>query len=215
MPAFHPRIRATAIAISVLALVGVGAGSTFAGSNPATLYACFDNYGNVRLSDKAMCQLAGGGRLVSFNTAGVPGPTGLTGATGPSGPTGPTGPSGANGVGVGGVAVTIAAGADGPLVSGSDFRVYVHCLANNAANLSIQNTGPTDLIAEEVRVTGSGPSVALLQTFVSSGSTIGNSLSFPGRYEIQIASASGIPVWIALSTWSAVGCRYIAHWAVG
>ena len=70
------------------AQLAVGVGGTFAASNPATLYACFDVYGNVRVSDKAMCQLPGGGRLASWGTAAVPGPVGATGPTGPIGPTG-------------------------------------------------------------------------------------------------------------------------------
>jgi hypothetical protein len=101
MPAFHPRIRAAAVGLTAVALLAVGVGGTFAASNPATLYACYDVYGNVRLSDKAMCQLPGGGRLTLINAAGVPGPVGPTGATGlvgATGPTGATGPSGAAGV---------------------------------------------------------------------------------------------------------------------
>ena len=85
MPAFHPRIRALAVGIGAFALVAVAAGGTFAASNPATLYACYDVYGNVKMGDTAQCKLAGGGRLVSWSTVGVPGPTG------PMGPTGPTG----------------------------------------------------------------------------------------------------------------------------
>ena len=94
MPASHPRLRTAAIGISVFALVAVAAGGTFAASNPATLYACHDAYGNVRMTDVAQCKLPGGGRLVSWSTAGVPGPTGATGPTGPAGPTGATGPTG-------------------------------------------------------------------------------------------------------------------------
>jgi hypothetical protein len=84
MPAFRPRIRALA----------VGVGATVAASNPTTLYACYDVYGNVRMGDTAQCKLPGGGRLVNWSTVGVPGPTGATGPTGPAGPTGPTGPAG-------------------------------------------------------------------------------------------------------------------------
>jgi hypothetical protein len=97
MPAFHPRIRAAAVGIAAIALLAVGVGGTFAASNPATLYACYDVNGNVRVSDKAMCQLPGGGRLASWGTAGVPGPIGATGATGATGPTGATGAQGPSG----------------------------------------------------------------------------------------------------------------------
>ena len=101
MPAFHPRVRAAVIGISAFALVAIAAGGTFAASNPSTLYACFDVNGNVRLSDKAMCQLPGGGRLASWGTAAVPGPTGAVGPTGATGPIGATGPKGDAGTGVG------------------------------------------------------------------------------------------------------------------
>jgi hypothetical protein len=94
MAAFRPRIRPLAVGVGAFALVAVGAGGTFAASNPATLYACYDVYGNVRMSDTAQCKLPGGGRLVSWSTVGVPGPTGATGVTGPTGATGSTGPSG-------------------------------------------------------------------------------------------------------------------------
>jgi hypothetical protein len=92
MPAFRPRIRALAVGVGAFALVAVAAGGTFAASNPATLYACYDNYGNVRMGDTAQCKLPGGGRVVSWSTAGVPGPTGAPGPTGPAGPQGQPGP---------------------------------------------------------------------------------------------------------------------------
>lgn len=72
----------------------MAAGSALAGSNPATLYACFDTYGNVRMSDAPQCKLSGGGRLVSWATVAAPGPTGPAGPTGVGGPTGPAGPAG-------------------------------------------------------------------------------------------------------------------------
>lgn len=98
MPSFPPRIRALAVGVGVFALVAVAAGGTFAASNPATLYACYDNYGNVRMGDTAQCKLPGGGRLVTWSTAGIPGPTGATGPQGPTGPTGATGAAGPSGV---------------------------------------------------------------------------------------------------------------------
>jgi hypothetical protein len=94
MPAFHPRIRALGIGAAAIALLAVGVGGTFAASNPATLYACYDVYGNVRMSDTAQCKLPGGGRLAYWSTAGVPGPTGPTGPTGATGSTGATGAPG-------------------------------------------------------------------------------------------------------------------------
>jgi hypothetical protein len=97
MPAPHARLRATVVAVSVFALAAVAAGGTIAASNPATLYACYDAYGNVRMGDTAQCKLPGGGRLVHWSTAGVPGPTGATGPAGATGPTGPTGATGASG----------------------------------------------------------------------------------------------------------------------
>ena len=100
MPAFRPRVRALAVGISAFTLVAVAAGGTFAASNPATLYACYDVYGNVRMGDTAQCKLPGGGRLVSWGSVGPTGPTGAqgpTGATGPAGPTGAQGPTGPTG----------------------------------------------------------------------------------------------------------------------
>ncbi len=94
MPSIRSRVRALAVGAAVIALVAVGVGGTVAASNPATLYACFDVYGNVRMSDIAQCKLTTGGRLVSFNTVG---PTGATGPTGPAGPTGLTGATGLTG----------------------------------------------------------------------------------------------------------------------
>jgi hypothetical protein len=94
MPTIRPRVRALVAGVSVFALAAVAAGGTFAASNPATLYACYDAYGNVRMGDTAQCKLPGGGRLVNWSTAGIPGPTGPTGPIGPTGPTGPTGASG-------------------------------------------------------------------------------------------------------------------------
>jgi hypothetical protein len=104
MSAFHPRIRALTVGVSAIALVAIGVGGTVAASNPATLYACYDTNGNVRMSDSAICKLPGGGRLASWGTAPVPGPTGPTGATGAQGPSGtqgvagPVGPIGPQGV---------------------------------------------------------------------------------------------------------------------
>lgn len=105
MPASLSRLRAVAAGGFAFALVAVAAGGTLAASTPVTLYACFNSYGQVAMSDVNTCKLAGGGRLVGFNTLGPTGPQGPTGATGATGPTGstgatgPTGPSGAAGIG--------------------------------------------------------------------------------------------------------------------
>ena len=115
MPSFRPRIRALAVGAGAFALVAVAAGGTFAASNPATLYACYDAYGNVRMGDTAQCKLPGGGRLVSWGSVGptgATGPAGPTGAIGPTGPTGPTGPQGP--AGVSGHEVVSVFRADGP-----------------------------------------------------------------------------------------------------
>jgi hypothetical protein len=126
MPAFHPRARALLVGVAALALVAIGVGGTVAASNPPTLYACFDTSGNVRMSASNLCQLPGGGRLVSIATAGGVGPAGATGVTGPAGATGPlgasgpagaTGPLGASGPGgpTGATGIAGPAGATGPL----------------------------------------------------------------------------------------------------
>jgi hypothetical protein len=124
MPAFRPRIRALAVGVGAFALVAVGVGGTVAASNPATLYACYDAYGNVRMGDTAQCKLPGGGRLVNWSTVGVPGPTGATGATGPTGPTGPTG---APGAGAATNLVHVVFGATADVVSTSWMTAYVQC----------------------------------------------------------------------------------------
>jgi hypothetical protein len=92
-------IRTLAVGVAVFALVAVAAGGVFAASNPATLYACYDASGNVRMADTATCKLTGGGRLVSWSTVVQPGPTGAAGATGATGPAGPTGAIGPTGPG--------------------------------------------------------------------------------------------------------------------
>ncbi len=108
-------VRRAAVVGTAVAIVAAGAGGTLAASTPTVLYACYDSYGNVRITDVNTCRLPTGGRLVPINVAGVPGPTGPTGATGaqglagatgaagaqavagPTGPTGPTGPVGPTG----------------------------------------------------------------------------------------------------------------------
>ena len=82
MPSFHPRIRVLGVGLAALALLAIGVGGTVAASNPPPLY---------------ICLLPGGGRLVSWGSAGSTGPAGATGAPGPTGPTGAVGPIGAPG----------------------------------------------------------------------------------------------------------------------
>ncbi len=84
--------------VSAFALVAVGAGGALAASTTSTLYACFDAYGNVRMTDLNTCKLPSGGRLVAITTSGATGPTGPRGAIGPTGATGLTGPAGATGL---------------------------------------------------------------------------------------------------------------------
>ncbi len=141
------RLRMLAVGASAFILVAVGAGGALAASNPTTLYACYDVYGNVRMSDVNTCRLPTGGRLVPINVAGIPGPTGPTGPTGPqgatgprgatgpqgpagdpgpTGPTGPTGPAGADAVG-GANAQTVLPFHQGAPVSGPWGDVIVQC----------------------------------------------------------------------------------------
>ena len=143
MPTFRPRIRALAVGASAFALVAVAAGGAFAASNPATLYACYDVYGNVRMGDTAQCKLPGGGRLVSWGTVLVPGPTGptgATGATGATGPTGPIGPTGAPGTGAGGHQGYLAQGQSVILFTTADFQVQVTCVTASSGYLEIRTS---------------------------------------------------------------------------
>ena len=75
MPASRSRLRALAVGVSAFVLLAAGAGGSLAAStNPPTLYACYNTYGQVAMSDVNTCKLAGGGRLVNWGTAPVPGP---------------------------------------------------------------------------------------------------------------------------------------------
>ncbi len=70
-------------------------------STPTTLYACYNAYGQVAVTDVNKCKLAGGGRLVAFNVTGAdrgrrapparPAPPDRPGRPGRAGPAGPTG----------------------------------------------------------------------------------------------------------------------------
>ncbi len=155
MHASRHRIRGAVVGLAAAGLIVVAAGGTLAASTPTMLYACFDNYGNVRITDANQCRLPGGGRLVPINAAGVPGPmgptgptgaTGLTGATGPIGPTGPTGltgPTGPAGTAATTTATTVA----------NDWIVVADCGAGNHV-IGGGGTSYTNL----VQLTGSFPS---------------------------------------------------------
>jgi hypothetical protein len=143
MPAFHPRIRAVMVAVAAIALLAVAVGGTVASSNPATVYACYDVYGNVRMGDAAVCKLPGGGRLVSWATTGVPGPTGTTGPQGATGPAGPTGPAGA---GTSASVLTfVGFGASTTVFTDSRVIVSLRCGATTGVvpGVEVQNTGTT------------------------------------------------------------------------
>ena len=103
-------IRRIGVAAAAFALVTVAAGSALAASTPVTLYACFNSYGQVAITDVNTCRLAGGGRLVPINVSGAAGATGPAGATGATGATGAPGPAGATGL----AGPTGADGATGP-----------------------------------------------------------------------------------------------------
>jgi hypothetical protein len=117
----RPRARVVVVGAAAIALVAVGAGGTLAASNPATLYACYNVYGVVRMTDANTCKLPGGGRLVSWGT-GPAGPTGPQGASGPTGPAGDTGPAGPTGA-AGPTGPTGATGLVGP-AGGAPFKRY-------------------------------------------------------------------------------------------
>jgi hypothetical protein len=140
MPTFFLRIRTLAVGASVLALLVVAAGSVLAGGNPPTLYACYDVNGNVRMSDKNMCQLSGGGRLVYWSTAGVPGPGGATGPTGPQGATGAQGAAGPSGV-----RVWAYIAADGTIIRSSGNLTVHHLLF--AYCIHLIGIDPTTVVA--------------------------------------------------------------------
>ncbi len=141
MPASFGRPRALAVGVSAFALVVVAAGGTLAAStNPPTLYACYNTSGQVAMSDLNTCRLPGGGRLVSWGTQPVPGPTGATGLTGATGPTGATGATGAKGEPGSGTGwahhSTVVNGDTWTLFSTADYTVTVTCL-NTGINTGV------------------------------------------------------------------------------
>jgi hypothetical protein len=219
MSALRPRLRAGIVGVATLALIAVAAGATFAASNPPTLYACFDVYGNVRMTDVNTCKLPGGGRLVSWSTVSVPGPQGPQGPQGMPGPVGargPTGPAGADGSGISGDSGTVAVGEEASLASDVDFAVVLRCTADNAGRLVITNAGASDLTAVELYFDGHlNPTTSLYWSTVQPGETW-RTLPFPGWVEVQLESASGGTAWVSLSLLNGPsGCYYIVHRAIG
>jgi len=141
MPSFHPRIRVLGVGLAALALLAIGVGGTVAASNPPTLYACFDVYGNVRMSASNICLLPGGGRLVSWGSAGSPGPTGATGVTGLTGLTGPTGAVGPIGA-PGPLGATGPTGATGAAMASSAVTVSGQDLLPNLPGFTVTVFSP-------------------------------------------------------------------------
>ena len=137
MPASRSRLRALAVGASAIALVAIGVGGTVAASNPTTLYACYDVYGNVRMSDTAQCKLPGGGRLASWGTAAVSGPTGPTGPMGATGPTGAIGAQGPAGAGSGTTYYHVAFGTTTTVPTLPWLTVGIHCRSSLSRDVAL------------------------------------------------------------------------------
>ena len=142
MPASHARLRALAVGIAAFALVSIAAGGTLAAStNPPTLYACFNSYGQVAMSTVPQCKLAGGGQLAYWSTVPAPGPTGPIGPTGATGATGAQGPAGTGAT----THLLVFSGTTSiPVYSGAAFSVALTCdKAQALMGRSIQVTQPS------------------------------------------------------------------------
>jgi hypothetical protein len=209
MPAFRSRIRALAVGVGAFALVAVAAGGTFAASNPATLYACYDNYGNVRMGDTAQCKLPGGGRLVTWSTAGVPGPTGATGATGPTGPTGPQGPAGT--VGTFQVLTFAPASPKVTVFSGSVFQVQVGCQPGPTPDLTYAISRFTaGSITKVFSTGGANPSVFTSSGPGSEGGGVNTDI-IPGMRDLWVSGGGeSFHVYYGLAANSTTSCAIIA-----
>ncbi len=186
MPAFHPRLRATMVGIPVFLLGAVAVGGTVAASNPATLYACYNATGAVAMSDTNQCKLTGGGRLVYWDTAGVPGPTGTTGPTGPTGATGAQGAPGSSGTTE--LLSFPAASFNLPIFTGSVFHVGIGCTPSAGAppepHYFIENVS-TGTVTYGVATGGS----ASMGSTLAAGSGIGagwNPTIFPGATNLWV-----------------------------
>ncbi len=211
MPAFRPRIRALAAGAAAVAPLAVGAGGTVAASNPATLYACYDVYGNVRMGDAAQCKLPGGGRLVTWSTAGIPGPTGPAGATGRTGPTGPQGPAG-----IGGASHVVTVPADGAahsIVSGPGFDVGIVCSGPLAGDLRVTVPARAAGPAQRTALFVNGTTVAYSFDTVQPGHF---SESYLGTWtDVQVANPAGgvrITVTYLAGGVLAPPCVFLASW---
>ncbi|MCU0506504.1 MAG: hypothetical protein MUE82_12185 [Chloroflexi bacterium] len=212
MPAFRHRIRALAVGVGAFALVAVAAGGTFAASNPATLYACYDAYGNVRMGDTAQCKLPGGGRLVNWSTAGIPGPTGPTGATGPTGPTGPAGATGA-----GSVAHIVTVPGDGLphyFYTSPAFNVGLTCGGSFVRGVAVSVPAGAAEPVLRMRMTYDG----FLDSFANSAGTVaigGNLFFSAGEWvDLQLAnSTAGLHVTAAWTSGAAPDtCTFLVSW---
>ena len=189
MHASRVGLRTLAVGAAVFALVAVAvaAGGTLAAStNPPTLYACYNAYGQVAMGDLNTCKLTGGGRLVSWSTAGVPGPTG---------PTGPIGPTGAQGApGVSGTSVLLsfpAATFNLPVFTGSQFTVGIGCTPSAGGrpepHYAISNLS-TGSVTYAIATGGSSSSGS---TVPAGGGTGGgwNPTLFPGATDLWVFGA--------------------------
>jgi hypothetical protein len=206
MPASHPQLRAVIVGVSVFALAAVAAGGTFAASNPATLYACYDVYGNVRMGDTAQCKLASGGRLVYWSTAGVPGPAGPTGPTGPAGPQGPAGSAGTTHLYPFGTIPTFT-----PVFSGAAFAVGLGCQAGASPFLgySLQNLSPGEITYVDAS-SGSNPRAHTLSSGVFIAASW-NATSAPGMVDLWVTGGGdSFHVLFGVIPDSATNCRVIA-----
>jgi hypothetical protein len=213
------RLRPLVVGAAAIALVAVAAGGTFAASNPATLYACYDAAGNVRMTDVGTCKLPGGGRLVSWPAAGatgpmgapgpmgVVGPTGATGSVGPTGATGADGPTGDNGaVGPTGAvdllqSYTGTIGMGVPRIwtlnDGSDALVLLLCGPERISLITTSTTGPSRIWVP-AGATADGPE----------GVSLGVEISAPQAFTMLTAGAGGTVLQFqGVVSWTG-GCTY-------
>ena len=195
MPRFHPRLRAVVVGASAIALVAIGVGGTVAASNPATLYACYDVNGNVRITDANTCKLPGGGRLASWGTTGTPGPVG---ATGVAGVTGTTGAQGDPGVGAHTRRIVVTAETFPfphavRIASGTGFTVDATCIlvagfpSSSGYQITVPAGATEPLITSFVLINGTLVNSA--QSSVAVGTT--SSGSFSGQLTLMVANSTG------------------------
>ncbi len=205
--------RRAAVIGATAAIVALGAGGTLAASTPITLYACFDAYGNVRMTAVNTCRLPAGGRLVAIDAVGPTGPTGpqgATGATGATGPTGPTGPAGATGE-QGPAGPTGAIGPTGPAaplgyylvsedltaVEGSNSFI-VDCTSGDVATGGGYSFDPTSQAVSSLSITGTAPTAA----------------PTPAGWVVTIVSTSKDPLAVTVWAQCATGTEAMGVYAV-